>query len=492
MKRVLVAGFKQETATFNPVLTRYGDFHRASPAGMVASLGGARVELAGAMASLAAAGVEVLPCGALWCESGGPVEQDDLDRLVGELLDAMRGQAHLADGAYLSLHGAMAGTVEMDPEGHLLQQVRGLLGDRPVVASLDLHAVLTDRMVRGADVLVPFHTYPHIDHYETGVRAAGLLRRLLEGDCRPVAARVPLPMLVRGDELITATGRFGQAIARCRQIEASDGGLAAGVLIGNPFTDVPDLCSNVLVIRDGDGDRARAEAAEVAAFMWEHRQAFQAELTPLSEAIDLASATAGLTVFSDAADATSSGAPGDSNAILRGLLERGFGGRSLLTLVDAAAAAAAHLAGPGAELDLSLGGSLDPERHAPLQVRARVVALGDGNFTYTDGTAARGGPTAVLQVGEAVVVSTSRPVHVMDRRVFEAQGQAPSDFDVVVVKSPNGFRPHYESIAARIVSVDVPGATSANLRALPYRRCGRPIFPLDLDLEIEPPFTGGT
>ena len=51
--------------------------------------------------------------------------------------------------------------------------------------------------------------------------------------------------------------------------------------------------------------------------------------------------------------------------------------------------------------------------------------------------------------------------------------------DVVVIKSPNGFRPHYEAVAAAIVPVDVPGSTSANLRSLPYQHVRRPIFPLD-------------
>ena len=56
---------------------------------------------------------------------------------------------------------------------------------------------------------------------------------------------------------------------------------------------------------------------------------------------------------------------------------------------------------------------------------------------------------------------------------------------MVVLKSPNGFRTHYEEIASRIVSVDVLGSTSANLHSLPYRHCVRPIFPLDPAEEIE-------
>jgi microcystin degradation protein MlrC len=43
-----------------------------------------------------------------------------------------------------------------------------------------------------------------------------------------------------------------------------------------------------------------------------------------------------VTVFSDAADATASGASGDSNKILEALLEHGFSGRALLPVVDAA------------------------------------------------------------------------------------------------------------------------------------------------------------
>ena len=71
------------------------------------------------------------------------------------------------------------------------------------------------------------------------------LLELLPGNVQPTTARVKLPMLVRGDELLTASGRFGEAIRMCQQIEASEGALAAGVIIGNAFTDVPALQSNV-------------------------------------------------------------------------------------------------------------------------------------------------------------------------------------------------------------------------------------------------------
>ena len=53
---------------------------------------------------------------------------------------------------------------------------------------------------------------------------------------------------------------------------------------------------------------------------------------------------------------------------------------------------------------------------------------------------------------------------------------------MVVVKSPNGFRAGYESIAKRIFMVDTPGVSSANFAAMPFHRLNRPIYPLDRDL----------
>src|SRR3954447_6107108 len=93
--------------------------------------------------------------------------------------------------------------------------MRALVGERiPIVISLDLHGILTERMLRQIDALTAFHTYPHVDFLDTGVRAARVLLRLLDEEVRPVIAAVPIPALVRGDELITATGLFGRSSAR--------------------------------------------------------------------------------------------------------------------------------------------------------------------------------------------------------------------------------------------------------------------------------------
>jgi microcystin degradation protein MlrC len=477
---VALAELKQETATFNPWLTRYADFRIVRGPAIIEAYAGTSTELAGAYNVFRSDGrCTVAPTMAAAAVSGGPIADVDLQRLLKEFIEALVNLREPIDGACLCFHGAMAGQTEGDPEGLVLSNLREALGTIPIVVTLDLHAVLTDRMLTNADILVPYHTYPHTDHYQTGARGARLLLRLLEGSARPTTARVALPMLVRGDELLTASGRFGEAVRMCREIESSPTGLAAGVLIGNAFTDVPALQSNVLVTTHQDPLAARAAAESIGRFMWQHREIFQARLTRLDDAMDIACQAQGLVVFSDAADATASGAAGDSNVILQRLCEQAFPKRALVPIVDGPAAEAAFRAGVGAALRVPLGGTRDPTRFTPRWFDVFVHSLHDGQFIYENGTLGQAGRTAVLRCGQVYILVTQRPVYVVGRRVYEAHGLPPEQFDLVVVKSPNGFRTWYESIASHIVAVDVPGSTSANLKSLPFRHCVRPMFPLD-------------
>ena len=95
-------------------------------------------------------------------------------------------------------------------------------------------------------------------------------------------------------------------------------------------------------------------------------------------------------------------------------------------------------------------------------------------------------PTAVLKADNYTLVLASRPVGLHDRSLYLAHGQDPRQFDLVVVKSPH-CKPHmYADWCARLINVDAPGATSANLRSLGHTACARPIFPLDPEVTFTP------
>lgn len=480
--RVLLASFKQETSSFNPHPTTRDLFSIHVGDEIRDEYEGTRTEIGGALDVFREHDIDVaLTYSAQSVTSGGPVPAADLDQMTDDLIAAIE-QNKDVDGAYINFHGAMAGEEEIDPEGRVLERARQILGDMPIVTSYDLHAIISDRLVRDSDIMVAFHTYPHVDQYETGERSARSLIRLLEGGLKPTVARVRVPLLVRGDELITETGLFGQAIRTCQEFEATNDGLSAAVIIGNPFTDVPNLRTNTIVTTDNDPRRAQEVAESLARFMWNNRERMQAPLTSIDDAIQMATETSGLTVFSDAADATSSGASGDSNAILKGLLSKNFSKAAMLPLVDAPAVGKAFEAGVGATISVDLGGTVDTTRFTPVTCEAYVQSLHDGVFKAEPGTTERAGRTAVLIVGSLSIMVTENPVSIMGRKVFEARGLNPVDFDLVVCKSPNGFRTYFQEIANLIVPVDAPGSTSANLKSLPFEQVPRPIYPLDSDI----------
>ncbi|MGA1327091.1 MAG: M81 family metallopeptidase [Rubrivivax sp.] len=489
--RILVAECMQEISSFNPLVSGYENFHIEHGEQMRAQ-DHLNTGLGGAFEVFREVGIEpVLAMGAR-AGSAGILSAEGWTRLSTELMASIRAAvADGVDGVYFSMHGAMAAQNELDPEGWLLTEVRRLIGpDKPIVITLDLHGILTDRMLRQIDGLAIYHTYPHVDFASTGQRAARVLHRLLQGARRPTIARVVIPALVRGDELITKTGCYGELIREARRLELDGAAMSAGIMIGNPFTDVPELCCQVVVATEDDEARASAEALSLAREFWPRRHRMQGKLISLERAIAQAASIPGPVIFTDAADATSSGATGDSNLILRGLQEAGYRRRVLAQIVDAPAAQAAHRAGVGATIDVTLGGSIDAARFSPMPVRARVQLLSDGKARLeTMKIGLDAGPTAVLTFDNFTVVVFSKTLSLFDRAMYFANGLNPKDFDLTVVKSPHTEHHMYDAWVDANFNVDVPGATSANLPTLGHTICARPMYPMEPDTTFEPTVT---
>jgi microcystin degradation protein MlrC len=385
------------------------------------------------------------------------------------------------------MHGAMGADGELDPEGNLLERVREILGPRvPIVISLDLHGIFTERMARHIDAVAIYHTYPHVDFADTGERASKLLLRILDGGLKPVIGRVVVPCLVRGDELITETGVYGGVIRQAQALEKSGKAAAAAFMIGNPFTDVPELCSQAVVVTDGNPALAEKAAVDLALSFWADRPLMQTRLVALDDAIAKARTMTGPVIFTDAADATSSGATGDSNAILAALVKSGYERRVLLPIVDPPAVKAAFAAGIGATLTVKLGGTLD-RRFKPVELEVTVDHLSRGRCRLeTSGLPNDAGATAVLIHKNVTIVAITREAYFFDRSVFYAAGQDPKRFELIVVKSPHCEHHMFDDWAERNFNIDAPGATSANLLSLGHKICRRPVYPLDRDVAFAP------
>ena len=487
--RIAVGQLWQETNTFNPLPTTrrdFEDFGVCRGADLVERMADTN-ELGGFIQSLRSwpehpeiVGLVRLPA---W--PSGIATHDTFLWLREEMTAAVRGALPL-DGVLLALHGALVADGAPDVEGEILEAIRAVIGpDVPLVATLDLHDNVTERMARAADALILFHTAPHIDVFETGQRGAAVLRRILDG-ARPVTAFQKLPMVVPAEWANTqdpASVSFALR-ERLQALERRPHVLAAGLATVQPWLDIPDLGSAVLVVTDGDGALAEEECARFSKEVWQRRRDYLGGWVPLEEAVRQAHDHRGsLVVLSDSADATTSGAPGDSTWLLRELLKYDWPRPALVTLVSPEVVAEATRRGMGAALHGPLGGVRDSRFSTPIPFNGRVAGLFEARFVMS-GHLSRNlpidmGPSAVLRSGNVHVVVTSRSGAHFAPHLFQAAGIDPFAASVLVAKSPCGFRAAYAGRADRILVVRAPGCAPADFWNYQYDRRPRPLWPWD-------------
>ncbi len=495
--RVAVGALLQESNHFAPVKAELGDFRKnyfeAGPA-LIDNLRGTRVEVAGAIASLESHGIEVVPLFATHGGAGGIVTRACFEDLKARLLVPLRA-AGAVDGVFLALHGAMAVEGSDDAEADLLEDVRRLADPAlPVAVSCDLHANVTQRMVGLADIIVGYQTYPHMDTFETGERAADLLARKLKGEVRPITRMRKAPIQVAGVRQLTA-GDYPMAEIRAmaQAWEAEGAALAVSYFAAFSKFDAPETGWRAVVITDGDASAADRMAMEMVRHIWRERHRFLVPLTPVAKAIAQGLATPGRpVVLVDASDAVGGGAAGDSAVVLRALVEAGVELPAATLITDPETVARAREAGVGRAFRAAVGNKLSAGWYgAPVELDVTVEKLTDGGFTYRggimQGATSSMGPTALLSAGPFRIVCCSYPTYEYADEQYAAAGVDLDEMKFIVSKTAGNYTQGFAHAAAAFV-LDTPGPTTPNQRALPWRRVTRPIFPLDED--FEPDFEG--
>ena len=419
----------------------------------------------------------------------GTVTAEAFDRLTELLVDGLRAAGPL-DGILLELHGAMVAENARDGDAEILTRVRAAVGGVPIAVVTDLHANLSQAMVDLADVIVGYDTYPHVDMYERAVEAAGLLLRIVRSDVRPVRALRKPPLLPPLPKQCTTYDTPMRALIElAHRREREPGMISVTVAAGFPYADVPEAGLGVLAIAHGDQARADAVAEEIAALAWSSRRDFLVRCTPVDEALEIAvrasrdGSGGGPVVLADTADNPGAGAACDGTVLLRGLLELGATDVALGALWDPEAVELCRAEGIGGHVALLLGGKTDDLHGEPLPVRGYVKLLSDGRFKnrgpMNTGAETRMGLTAVLVCDGVEVVVTSNRVQALDAGLFLSQGIDPARKRVLVLKSSVHYRGAFEPLASRVVEVDTPGLSNADLSRYAYRHVRHPIFPID-------------
>lgn len=476
--RIAIIGFQHETNSFSPTPATLSDFEMDDswPGLMrgqqvIDRTRGINLPVAGfVLAAEADPTVDLIPI--LWtsAEPSGPVTDHAFDTIANEIIAGLIAAAPL-DGLFLDLHGAMITDSHDDGEGELLDRIRDALGpDLPIAVSLDLHANVSARMVNLATSIVLFRTYPHLDMADTGARCFPHLMAQIDG-ARPCKAFAQVPFLIPLHAQCTDMAPMGPLYGLA---EAANAEIAAGFTGGDTRHTGP----SILAYAETQIAADQAVAIVLDAMITAEPDFIGLPLPP-DDAVRQAMAMPLVTpvVIADVEDNPGGGGSSDTTGLLRALVAGGAQGALLGVMHDAAAADAAHLAGLGQTIQVSLGGRSGCDGDTPFMGRFRIEALSGGRVIYEGamygGGEAQIGPSARLKVLETgadveVIVSSVRN-QCLDRGYFRALGATPENARIVAVKSTVHFREAFGPMAQAIIATRVPGALSSDLTKAPYK-----------------------
>ncbi|MBW3598860.1 MAG: M81 family metallopeptidase [Planctomycetes bacterium] len=485
--RVGVIAFLHESNTFisRPTTLRHFEKNLLARGEEVRRrLAGSHHETAGFLEELEAAGVEAVPIFAARATPYGTIDAETFATLLAMMQDDLDRAGEL-DGLLAAPHGATVSESHSDADGHWLSLMRTRLGpDKPLVATLDSHADLSQAMVEATDALVAYRTNPHVDQRERGREAARLLVRSLRGEVRLTQAAAMPAMAMDIERQCTSEWPCKPLYEMADEILSRPGVRSNSILLGFPYADVAEMGSATVVVTDDDRNLAQRLANELGGYLWEHRREFVGEHLGIEPALDQAQAMPGRVCLLDMGDNVGGGSPGDGALLARAIHERGIAD-SFVCLCDPEAVGAAEVAGAGSHLKLSVGGKTDRLHGEPLEADFAVVSLHEGKFRETQ---ARHGGWTDFDMDRTAVVRSDRGMTIMlttnrtapfSLEQLRSCGLDPAAFRLLAAKGVNAPIAAYEEVCDHFLRVNTPGVTTADMTRLTFHRRRRPMFPFE-------------
>lgn len=500
--RLLLATLSHETNTFSPVPTRLDRFCRD---GTVLLQGQAAIDfyrgtgtcMGGYLAVAEENHAEVVVPVTASAPPSGPVDGGAYETIANLITDAVKQGGF--DAIWLDLHGAMVTDRFDDGEGELLRRIRAIDPCTPLCVAYDMHANVFDPMVRHAQIITGYQTYPHIDQRQTAERSARALLRVMRGEAVPTAAWGNTPMLPH--VMAQGTHRFPNKDlqALCAAWEASGRAVAASLFVGFPHADVEQAGLSAVVITNNNPSDAQAMVDELLSRAWNARREFMFHIRPLEASVRLAKQLGAPgqlpVVLLDHHDNCASGGTMDTTDTLREIIRQQLDDVVFFGIYDPDAVEHAVAAGVGATVTLTIGAKLPmpqlPVASTPLTVTGTVQTISSGRIRLrgglTPGLQIYMGRTVVLDTGKVQIVLLSRHIEPTAQEMLQTLGIDPARKQFIAIKSRVHWRADLGKIAREIVECAGVGVCTSDYSQLGFHKVRRPVYPLDPDLKWNAP-----
>ncbi|WP_280771545.1 M81 family metallopeptidase [Salipaludibacillus daqingensis] len=485
--RIGIAFFYHESHTFSPSMTNLNDFinegfHKGDE--IIEAYAGTKTEVGGFIDILRDKDAEIIPLVCAAAIPSGQVTKDAYETIKEEMISALR-QSEKLDGLLIALHGAMVVEHLSDPETEMLKKIRSVIGyDIPIATTLDMHANLSSEMISYTPLHFGFKTYPHVDMYEQGCKAAETLWSGIITSEKYVASFIKLPIMLPSINMRTAEGPMHDLVELAKQKEEDSDIIGATVFGGFPYSDIPEAGVSILVTGT-DPTKTERTSKELAEKVWEFKDRFIVHLPSIDDAVKEALSYNGdkPIVLADISDNPLSGGTGDTTGLLKKMLEADIKNVLFGAFYDEESLSRCMYSGEGATVQLELGGKESPEFGEPLSVQADIIRLTEGKFRnkgpMNTGVLVQTNGAAHIRVKGMDILLTGRALSANDPELFRHIGIEPTEKNVLGMKVKNHFRSSFEDLVGKILYVDAPGLASNDLSVFNYKHIPVPIWPLN-------------
>ncbi|HHU06807.1 MAG TPA: M81 family metallopeptidase [Clostridiaceae bacterium] len=409
---------------------------------------------------------------------------------LAEILEDIRAVKGGLDGICYMLHGAGCAEGIDDLESYILQSIRQETGEKmPICVPLDLHGNITPEMAELA-TLFGIKQYPHIDCKEAGMLAMKTCIESIEQGMSPQTTCIRLPLLLPCSAGYTFAEPFTSIQPYLDEYKNTHDLIDVTFFHGFPYCDRAITGASVVVTAWSD---PAEHAKELADYIWQRHQDFQADILSAAEALDRAeeSRAPGYIVINELSDNAGGGAPGDGTHLLRELLARDLPKSIFGYIYDKVAVNEIYKHKVGDRISFYLGGNTEPLHGAPLYIKdAKIINLSDGDHISTSpiqaGVPHSIGRSARVRTGNVEIIVGSKLTQTYDDRPFLITGADIEQYRFICLKSAHHSRAYFDDRAGEIIACDTPGILSGNLSAFKYKYVPRPIYPLDERAELLP------
>jgi microcystin degradation protein MlrC len=470
--RVALGSIMHESNSFNPAKTELSDFDWVEPS--LDRWAAGSTEVAGFIEEGRRQKWTMLPTVYSHAMPRGPVSKAAFEELAKRLVEGFE-QVKPFDAILIALHGAMYAEAYPQGDEELIRRLRAKFPKPfPIVLTHDFHGNTSPAIVEMTNVLVSYKQNPHLDTKDRGIQAANILGRMLRGEIKPVQAIIKPDMVYN----IVFQNTYGDPMKPLTQetfrMERDNPKiLAASVMGGYQYNDSPHMGPSIIVVTDDDRNLAEREAKRLSDLMWAQRDRLKLNLPDAATAVKNAMAAQKFPVaLFDIGDNVGGGSAGDSTFLLEQLLAQKADGW-VVVLYAPAAFTAAQKAGLDGAFDQLVGGKSDNAHGKPVRVKGKVRSLHAGRYIETAVRHGGGrywnlGHTAVIEaegstrdLANYLVVTSERSSPNSIHQIVSL-GIYPERQKILVAKGTIAPRAAYEPVAAEIVMVDTPGATSVN------------------------------